>query len=288
MTVNQRIKIVRESNKLTQVAFAEAIGTSRSNLAQIELDKQNPTLEILTAIVKRFGVTYDYLMGLQPDMQVGLNSKQESTPTPQSTLPENTLRSPIAEIRQVDKTHFVNAIKGIEMVPIIDISVAAGAGYMNTEYAEEMEMIHLPERLLKKGTHRAVRIKGESMAPTLSDGGYVLIRYRDKSEWFSLRNENVFVIIDKEGQAYIKRVKNRLKSHDFITLMSDNPDKATYQNFNLFLHEIEHIWDVEWYFTAKMPNIHDTYYARLQRLEDRIDEQTVILDSLTKRIGNRN
>lgn len=61
MTVNQRIKILREVVNLSQSAFAESIGTTRSNLAQIEQDRQLPTLTQIRAIVLKYNTSYDWL-----------------------------------------------------------------------------------------------------------------------------------------------------------------------------------------------------------------------------------
>lgn len=157
-------------------------------------------------------------------------------------------------------------------IPITDINVAAGnGGYDNPDYITSEDTIRLPENLLSKGRHICVRVKGESMSPTLQDSGFVVIRLLNADEWEHMRNEHVYVVSDKEGRSYLKRVKNRV-SRGFITLMSDNPDKSSYPNFNFQLDEINTIWHVEWYLSAKMPNIHDQYYSRLERLEDKLDE----------------
>ena len=108
------------------------------------------------------------------------------------------------------------------------------------------------------------------MSPTLQDGGYMIIRLLEKEEWNSMQDERIYVVSTTEGKAFLKRVKNRFKQ-GFIVMMSDNPDKATYGNFNLTTDEINTIWYAEWYLSAKMPNIHDQYYSRLQRLEDRLE-----------------
>lgn len=50
--------------------------------------------------------------------------------------------------------------------------------------------------------------------------------------------------------------------------MSDNPDPMGYPNFNLTADEINTIWHAEWYISAKMPNIHTTYYKKVDELED--------------------
>lgn len=109
------------------------------------------------------------------------------------------------------------------------------------------------------------------MSPTLQDCGYVIIRLLDRSEWAKMPDERIFVVSDREGKSYLKRIKNRFKQ-GFIVLKSDNPDQASFPNFNLQADEINSIWYAEWYFTAKMPNIHDQFYSRLQRLEDKVED----------------
>lgn len=162
-------------------------------------------------------------------------------------------------------------------IPVTDISVAAGnGGYDNPDYITAEDTIRLPENLLNKGRHICVRVKGESMSPTLQDSGFVVIRLLNIDEWEHMRNEHIYVVSDKEGRSYLKRVKNRI-TRGFITLMSDNPDKSSYPNFNLQVDEINTIWHVEWYLSAKMPNIHDQYYSRLERLEDRLDDISIQL-----------
>jgi len=164
-------------------------------------------------------------------------------------------------------------------IPVTDINVAAGnGGYDNPDYITAEDTIRLPENLLSKGRHICVRVKGESMSPTLQDSGFVVIRLLSPDEWEHMRNEHVYVVSDKEGRSYLKRVKNRV-TRGFVTLMSDNPDKSSYPNFNLQVDEINTIWHVEWYLSAKMPNIHDQYYSRLQRLEDKLDD---VVDQLKK------
>jgi len=164
-------------------------------------------------------------------------------------------------------------------VAVTDISVAAGnGGFDNQDYITKEDTIQLPDQMLGQGYHICVRVKGDSMSPTLQDSGYVVIRLLEIEEWQHMRDEHIYVVSDKEGKAYLKRVKNRIE-RGFITLMSDNPDKSSYPNFNLETEEIHTIWHAEWYFSAKMPNIHDQYYSRLQRLEDKLDD---VVDQLKK------
>ena len=122
------------------------------------------------------------------------------------------------------------------------------------------------------------------MLPSILDGGYLIIRMLDRSEWESIRDNYVYVVSDVEGKAYVKRLKNRLKQHGFIVCMSDNADKLNYPNFNIEEEEINSVWYAEWYFSAKIPNIQEAYYRKQAELEDRVDELTNHFKELERRI----
>lgn len=177
----------------------------------------------------------------------------------------------------------------IQRIPIVDLSVAAGSGYINLNYVEEIDSIALPVTMLKNGKqYLCVRVKGHSMLPSILDGGYLIIRMLDRSEWESIRDNYVYVVCDVEGKAYVKRLKNRLKQHGFIVCMSDNADKLNYPNFNIEEEEINSVWYAEWYFSAKIPNIQEIYYRKQAELEDRVDELTTEIKEIRKRLDENN
>lgn len=174
-------------------------------------------------------------------------------------------------------------------IPVVDISVAAGSGFYNGEYLSEVETISLPRSMIKDGqTYLCVRAKGRSMEPSILDGGYLIIHLLDQSEWENIRDGYVYVVSDTDGRSYVKRLKNRLRQHGFVVCMSDNADKQNYSNFNLYEEELNTVWYAEWYFTAKIPNIQETYYHKQAELEDRFDELALQVQQLTKAINMYN
>lgn len=158
-------------------------------------------------------------------------------------------------------------------IPIVDISVAAGcSGCDNPDYIEVVDSIKMPQNMVTNNAqYFCIRVKGESMSPTILDSSYVIVRLLDRSEWESMPDRHIYVVSDREGRTYIKRVKNRLRQHGFIVCMSDNVDKVNYPNFNLEEHEINSILHAEWYISAKMPNLNETYYDKVNQLEDKYD-----------------
>jgi len=161
--------------------------------------------------------------------------------------------------------------KDVISIPIIEIYAAAGNGYLNTDNLTPTGEINLPKAMFRAGGLRyCIRIKGFSMAPTLQDSDFLIIRHLGPHEWLSMSDEHVYLVVDKDGMAYVKRVKNRL-DRGFIVLTSDSIEKSSYPNFNLQADEIANIFYAEWHFSAKMQNINETYYDRLKSLEDRFE-----------------
>ncbi|MCC8172622.1 MAG: hypothetical protein LIP00_12770, partial [Parabacteroides sp.] len=157
-------------------------------------------------------------------------------------------------------------------IPLVDVEAAAGAGSYNGSYTEEVDAVFVPGSMVKKKKpYLGIRIKGDSMAPTLLNGGYLIIRELSRAEWRNIRDGYVYVVVTREGLTYVKRIKNRL-SQGFLVCTSDNPDKMAYGNFNLYEEDLYSVWYAEWYFTAKMPNIQEQYYQRLSALENNFDE----------------
>jgi len=189
----------------------------------------------------------------------------EKTDKPQS------LEKSIPNYNLADTNYRYEEIDTIR-IPIMDISAAAGlTGYINDAHNSTLDHLSLPAHMIRSGTNVAVRVRGESMSPTLFDSDNLVIRLLDPGEWLEMTNEHVYVVVDKENKVYLKRVKNRFEN-GFIVCMSDNVDKFNFPNFNLQSNEIISIWHAEWRFSAKMPNINDTYFNRIRQLEDRFDE----------------
>lgn len=277
--LKENFKLLRVQSGLKQAQLSILLGFSRGAWNNYETGKSKPSLDDFIKISKHFGHSASEI--LETDLKnvhlIKNDSEQKNTKNvhpivhPTVHLKPKNYPNPdeltITMVAEPDAEYLAKSA----VIPITDISVAAGSGIFNSDYIEHVDSLRLPGPLIKKGaTYLCVKIKGLSMSPTLQDGGYVIIRHLDNTEWAKMPDERIFVVIDTDGQSYLKRIKNRFKS-DFIVLKSDNPDQASFPNFNLATKEINSIWYVEWYLSAKMPNIHDQYYTRLQKLEDKVD-----------------
>jgi phage repressor protein C with HTH and peptisase S24 domain len=221
-------------------------------------DTAKPSVDILEDIANKFedlDLTW-LLTGKEPD---AVNAAE----IPDKTRPD--LRQP-SNIEPL----FIDS-DDLKAVPIVDINVAAGPGRFNADRLDVQGYISIPKEFLSKGYHLAVRNRGESMAPTLQDSSYLIIKLIDRGDWRNMSDEEIYVVSTREGEGFVKRLKVRW-DRGFVVLMSDNPDKASHPAFNLEDHEINNIWHLECAFSFRFPNIHQNYYSRLQQLEDSVDD----------------
>lgn len=45
------------------------------------------------------------------------------------------------------------------------------------------------------------------MSPTLLDCSFLILRLLDRSEWNEIKDNHVYVVSDRSGRAYVKRIK---------------------------------------------------------------------------------
>lgn len=234
--------------------FAELVDTSETNIRNYRSGKVLPKIDFIYNIGKKFEISFDWLLsGIgEPFNKQGLKNE------PVLTITEPKLSLSRKEMEFIE-------------VPIVDISAAAGHGFLNPDYVEQLGTLKMPANMVKKGLNYWIRNRGFSMSPTLKDSDLVMVKYIDPMEWQDMPDGHVCLVVDRDGMAYLKRVKNRFEK-GFIVLMSDSVDKVNYPNFNLQADEISNIFHAEWHLSAKMENINETYYNRLKSVEDRLEE----------------
>lgn len=61
----ERVKQLRQSAGMTQEQLAERIWVSKATISNYELSERNPSPEIIIKIARVFGVSTDYLLGVE-------------------------------------------------------------------------------------------------------------------------------------------------------------------------------------------------------------------------------
>lgn len=268
---SKNLRFLREKRgmKLDDFGFLDI---KKGTMSNYELGNTEPKIDLICKLSKFFGIDIDEF--LTKDLSTNISStKTYDIPNTNHILEEPI---DIYSNKKVEK-----------LIPIVDINVAAGiGGCLNGEYIEVENNICLPGNLISfDRKYYALKIKGDSMAPTLLDSSYIIVKLLERSEWEDLPDKHICVVSDKEGKAYIKRIKNRFKKHGFIVCMSDNPNKVIFPNFNIIEEEINTIWHAEWYLSPKMPNIHETYYNKIEDMSDDIDLIKQQINQIVKNIN---
>jgi hypothetical protein len=168
-------------------------------------------------------------------------------------------------------------------IPIVDVAGAAGRGTINPDYPEQNGEIKLPSGMLSKrnGNYYCGLVRGDSMYPTLLDRDHIIFRLLHPGEWRDIQNGEVYFIIDRFGEAYVKRVINRLEKENRIICTSDNKE-ANIPDFNIMSDAISHIYYVEYRLSNNMSNLND-YNRRLKTIEENMEAMRIEL----KRLENK-
>ena len=62
--LGERLKELRKQQRLTQVQVAERLGLSKAVISSYEVASRHPSYDILIKMAALYGVTTDYLLGL--------------------------------------------------------------------------------------------------------------------------------------------------------------------------------------------------------------------------------
>lgn len=257
--IGLRIKEFRDGEGLTQTEFCAIIGAKQSNLSAMENTGKKISVEIISSILLKFDISADWLiLGVGSKKKAKANYESSNIPSETPVFAESS-----TQLRLNDN---------VVQIPVFDAAFAAGlSGCLNGCKPDVEEYLSMPQTMLKRGAvYAGIRSKGASMSPTIFDDDRLITRLLDRSEWMDMRDEHVYAIVDSENRGFLKRVKNRF-DQGFIVCMSDNIDKINYPNFTMRGDEIVSIWHAELRITARMPNINETYFNRLKRLEDKVD-----------------
>ncbi len=217
-SVGGRLRAVRGELALSQTELGEAVGVTQSTIAAYEREERPPPLPVLLALEHTLRIDHQWVLtgagerfsGVRPERPVVVTSPQE-----------------LRALRRLEGEDRYYA------VPYLRDPAAAGEGLIMEEQVEGYCIIHQrvaphPERI------RCVRICGDSMAPTLTDGSIVAVDVAP----VPLRNLEGRIVCSRtnEGSVVIKRLRVR---DPYLLLFSDNEDQRTFAPIVVDLRELE-------------------------------------------------
>ena len=75
--VADRIRSLRENRKLSQAQLAKKLGITRSSVNAWEMGISVPSTQYVVELSRLFGVSTDYLLGLQSDATISIDGLNE-------------------------------------------------------------------------------------------------------------------------------------------------------------------------------------------------------------------
>lgn len=175
------LKKLRESRNLTVKELAEKSETGNGTIGNIERGANKATIKTLEKISKALDL-----------------NKQERDELFSSLVPD-------------DMAYKLKSSTKLKTIPVY-ASVSAGLGRVPD--AEPIDFISIPDT---SGDVVAVKVSGDSMEPTFSDGDIVVIK---KDVEINVGEVGVFFLNEYDGEGVVKRLKYR---NGVYVLESDNP-----------------------------------------------------------------
>lgn len=172
-----KLRELREAKGLYQKDVAAAIGVDRTTYVKYERGTSEPSYNILSKLAEYFNVSVDYLLGRQTVMD---------GPAP--------------------------SVPGSRWIPVLG-AVAAGVPIEAIEDMEDYEEIS--QEMAASGDYFALRVKGDSMEPKISNGDVVIVRRQSDCE-----TGDMAVVLVNGDEATVKRIKKRPEG---LMLIPNNP-----------------------------------------------------------------
>lgn len=183
------LKKLRAEKEMSQASLAKELKAGVSTVASWEVGKRFPSRENMEQLADIFNVDLAYLYGE-------------------------------TEIRQ--RIHIGN--DGNAMVSINDVAVKipvlgrVAAGIPINAITEIEDTEEIPRKLAKTGDFFALKIKGDSMEPKISNGDVVIVRQQDDAE-----TGDIVIAMVNGDDAVCKRLR---KYKEGLELISTNPNYA--------------------------------------------------------------
>ena len=216
LLTGKRIRKARRLQKLTQTQLAKMVGTSTSHISMMETDKSGTSLRTAMGVARALDISLDYLAGWVDD------------PTPARTLLVR-LHAKIEDSHEIDRGYTLEPAETFEgptdFIGITEIDGSAGPGavvyHEGISSQAKFPRQWLSDHRLRARSCRVIRVKGESMEPTLPNGCLVLVDLASDE-----RKQHGIFAIRTGDELIVKRLA--LDQKLGWLLESDHPDRTTW------------------------------------------------------------
>jgi transcriptional regulator with XRE-family HTH domain len=238
MYFSSNIKLLRKRRGRTQDDVAFALGMKRSTLSGYENEVSQPTVPVLVAFSKYFGVAIDSLV------KVDLRALSESQLSQLERGGDVFLRG--SNLRVLATT--VNS-RNEDNIELVHEKAKAGyaTGFADPEFIRDLPVFQLPF-LSKQKKYRTFQLNGDSMLP-IPDGSYVTGEF--VHDWNTLVSGHGYIVLTLDEGIVFKIVENLIDTEHKLRLFSLNP---IYEPFDVHVNEIREIWKFVNFISSEIPD----------------------------------
>jgi len=213
-TIDRIFELVKDRNT-TQFALSKAIGVSDGLFSQWKRRSQKPSADVVLRIAAHFNVSTDYLFGIKDYPEISPKGITDHTKDETDLVSAYRKLTPnskqiVQSVAQMELRHVRAVAQGDTPIRIIKnqklkvFSQAAAAGtgnYLSDTGDNDYEMVSVP--CIPAGTEFGIRVSGDSMEPTISDGDIVFVK---RQSGIDLGEIGIFIY---DGEAYCKKLVYR-------------------------------------------------------------------------------
>lgn len=275
-SINQRLSKLFDRLSLDGVVssleeFCEKGGLDYSNYQKyLRLDDTAKELKgkSIVKLTESFGVNTDWLFfGKEPMLKSDKKSSKQNRPNPELVEP-----------------HFVD-MQGNSVIPIINLKAAANSamGYNSQESFEILDYASLPPMLISPDRKNYwVQLDNDSMEIKFKKDDWVVCQKLERSEWGSIKDLDLFIVVSRTEGIQFKRIKNRLKEHGFIRCRSDN---RKYASFNVKEADLLELWRYKLHISADGSNLNEDIFNKVDGLEDTVHDLQMLINGMGRQIS---
>ncbi len=231
------IKLLRTRKGRTQNDLAVALEIKRTTVNALENSISQPTVPLLQAFSKYFGIAIDTLINID------LNRLSESQFTDLQNGFDVFIRG--TNLRVITTTVDSDNNENIEFV-----NEKAKAGYVTSfadpEYIGNLPVFQLPF-LSREKKFRAFAISGDSMLP-VPDGSVVIAEF--VQNFYDIKTGEGYIVVTREDGIVFKIAENRITENKSLRLISLNPE---FEPFEISITEITEVWKFVCYLNTEIP-----------------------------------
>ena len=220
MEVFERLKSLREANKLTKTELCKRLNVVYNTYNNWETNASNPPIPDLCMLADFYNVSVDYLVGHKikelPITEVQALLQKYNRLSDKQRRFVNVMIDSINiindenELPDVDTV--ISTVPLTRKIPLFSQPASAGIGvYLENADADMLSILDIPEY---READMAIRVNGDSMIPDYNNGDIVLVSQQPSVD---IGDVGIFIY---NGEGYIKRL-------DRDGLVSLNPKYRT-------------------------------------------------------------